>query len=450
LLHRLIGSCSCASASRRGGSPLGGVRTLIPALPRPEGSLWTKAGARCAASPTPPATHGLFPCPVFAQAVVGRSPHPASNGTSRKYNTNSFAEGARGSLTNQLIAKFALDKEHEEDPVLQFGISSQGSLADRPTKHSKVLSSHFRFGWPLQTIPPRGGRGVARPYHYDYNNLVSVALSCSHLRRPLICRQFEERRMPRLQTHPVRRPAIRQTLFEGRAASARLLYGGARHHRTPRSYHSGSAALFCRRSSDRRPALIGSSGLLLQSCRGASRVCITPWARLMLWRRTRRRVARWPFRAAGATTVCDYRTPCGLGPGFCRGTWQYQSRKRGPIRYCSRFAKSHRRAWPSFSVSTMWCNPAWLSLLFWFGRGTLSACQALPQEDARSPRHDGAQPSASAEADCKLTFYKLELSCGVPLHLSDTNHEEGPAVSISRSRIWAAKKELRNSEQRCY
>src|SRR3954451_18865848 len=76
-----------------------------------------------------------------------------------------FAEGARGSLTKQLIAKFALDKDCEPG---KFGIGLKEVWQIDPAKHQKGLVQHL-FGWPLDNST--GGGSFL--YHYD-DNLVAV------------------------------------------------------------------------------------------------------------------------------------------------------------------------------------------------------------------------------------------------------------------------------------
>jgi len=76
-----------------------------------------------------------------------------------------FAEGARGSLSKQLIAKFALDADREPP---KFGIGLKEVWQIDPAKHQKGLVQHS-FGWPLDT---RTGGGSFL-YHYD-DNLVAV------------------------------------------------------------------------------------------------------------------------------------------------------------------------------------------------------------------------------------------------------------------------------------
>ncbi|MFX8743309.1 electron transfer flavoprotein-ubiquinone oxidoreductase, partial [Acinetobacter baumannii] len=76
-----------------------------------------------------------------------------------------FAEGARGSLTKQLIAKFELDKGREPS---KFGIGLKEVWQIDPAKHKKGLIQHS-FGWPLN-MSTGGGSFL---YHYN-ENLVAV------------------------------------------------------------------------------------------------------------------------------------------------------------------------------------------------------------------------------------------------------------------------------------
>src|SRR5947208_8810877 len=117
-----------------------------------------------------------------------------------------FAEGARGSLSKQLIAKFALDKDCEPG---KFGIGLKEVWQIDPAKHKKGLVQHS-FGWPLDNSTC-GGSFL---YHYD-DNLVAVGFVV-HLNydNPYIY-PFEE--FQRFKTHPT----VRDTF----AGAKRLAYG---------------------------------------------------------------------------------------------------------------------------------------------------------------------------------------------------------------------------------
>ncbi|MBR1091743.1 electron transfer flavoprotein-ubiquinone oxidoreductase [Bradyrhizobium manausense] len=117
-----------------------------------------------------------------------------------------FAEGARGSLTKQLIAKFALDAKSEPP---KFGIGLKEVWQIDPAKHQKGLIQHS-FGWPLD-LKTGGGSFL---YHYD-DNLVSVGFVVHLNYDDPYLSPFDE--FQRFKTHP----SIRGT-FEG---AKRLAYG---------------------------------------------------------------------------------------------------------------------------------------------------------------------------------------------------------------------------------
>src|SRR5207248_191352 len=74
-----------------------------------------------------------------------------------------FAEGARGSLSKQLIAKYSLDANSEPP---KFGIGLKEVWEIDPAKHQKGLIQHS-FGWPLNNST--GGGSFL--YHYDDNKV---------------------------------------------------------------------------------------------------------------------------------------------------------------------------------------------------------------------------------------------------------------------------------------
>src|SRR6201985_1762539 len=117
-----------------------------------------------------------------------------------------FAEGARGSLTKQLIAKYSLDANSEPS---KFGIGLKEVWQIDPSKHRKGRIQHS-FGWPLGTST--GGGSFL--YHYD-DNLVAVGFVVPLNYNDPYLSPFDE--FQRFKTHP----AIR-TLFEG---GRRLAYG---------------------------------------------------------------------------------------------------------------------------------------------------------------------------------------------------------------------------------
>ena len=117
-----------------------------------------------------------------------------------------FAEGARGSLTKQLINKFALDANREPP---KFGIGLKEVWQIDPAKHQKGMIQHS-FGWPLD-MKTGGGSFL---YHYD-DNLVAVGFVVHLNYDDPYLSPFDE--FQRFKTHP----SIRGT-FEG---AKRIAYG---------------------------------------------------------------------------------------------------------------------------------------------------------------------------------------------------------------------------------
>ena len=117
-----------------------------------------------------------------------------------------FAEGARGSLSKILIARYGLANDCEPP---KFGIGLKEIWQVDPSKHKPGLAQHS-FGWPLDNTT--GGGSFL--YHYD-DNLIAVGFVV-HLNyeNPYLS-PFEE--FQRFKTHP----SVRD-VFDG---AKRLAYG---------------------------------------------------------------------------------------------------------------------------------------------------------------------------------------------------------------------------------
>jgi electron-transferring-flavoprotein dehydrogenase len=117
-----------------------------------------------------------------------------------------FAEGARGSLSKRLIAKYALSSDREPQ---KFGIGLKELWELAPDRHKRGQVTHS-FGWPLSD---RTGGGLFM-YHFG-ENLCSIGFVV-HLNytNPYLS-PFDE--FQRVKTHPV----IRDALEGGK----RLAYG---------------------------------------------------------------------------------------------------------------------------------------------------------------------------------------------------------------------------------
>src|SRR6202522_3409873 len=142
-----------------------------------------------------------------------------------------FAEGARGSLSKQLIAKFSLDASSEP---AKFGIGLKEVWQIDPAKHQKGLIQHS-LGWPLNNST--GGGSFL--YHYD-DNLVAIGFVVHLNYDDPYLSPFDE--FQRFKTHPAIHP-----LFEG---GKRLAYGARAiteggYQSVPRLSFAGGALIGC-------------------------------------------------------------------------------------------------------------------------------------------------------------------------------------------------------------
>jgi electron-transferring-flavoprotein dehydrogenase len=99
---------------------------------------------------------------------VGKDGEPGPNflrGMELRCKYSLFSEGARGSLSKELIAKFDLSQGREPQ---KFGIGLKELWQVSPEQHKPGLVQHS-FGWPLD--PSTGGGSFL--YHFD-ENLVAV------------------------------------------------------------------------------------------------------------------------------------------------------------------------------------------------------------------------------------------------------------------------------------
>jgi electron-transferring-flavoprotein dehydrogenase len=169
-----------------------------------------------------------------------------------------FAEGARGSLTKNLINKFSLDAKSD---VPKFGIGIKELWQVAPEKHKEGLVQHS-FGWPLDGTT--GGGSFL--YHLE-DNLVAVGFVV-HLnyKNPTLS-PFDE--FQRFKTHPM----IRDT-FEG---GKRLAYGARAiteggYQSVPRLTFAGGALLGCAAGFVNVPRIKGSHNAILSGIQAADHV----------------------------------------------------------------------------------------------------------------------------------------------------------------------------------
>lgn len=169
-----------------------------------------------------------------------------------------FAEGARGSLSKEVIAKYKLDEGREP---AKFGIGLKELWQVDPSKSKPGLVQHS-FGWPLD-MKTGGGSFL---YHLE-DNLVAVGFVV-HLnyKNPYLS-PFEE--FQRYKTHPLIRPT-----FEG---AKRISYGARAiteggWQSVPKLTFPGGALIGCAAGFVNVPRIKGSHNAVLSGILAADKV----------------------------------------------------------------------------------------------------------------------------------------------------------------------------------
>jgi electron-transferring-flavoprotein dehydrogenase len=289
-----------------------------------------------------------------------------------------FAEGARGSLSKQLIAKFSLDANSEPP---KFGIGLKEVWEIDPAKHQKGLVQHS-LGWPLNNST--GGGSFL--YHYD-DNKVSVGFVVHLNYDDPYLSPFDE--FQRFKTHP----AIR-TIFEG---GKRLAYGARAiteggYQSVPRLSFPGGALIGCAAGFVNVPRIKGVHNAMGSGMLAAEHVAAA--------------------LSAGRANdeLVDYEN---AWRSSAIGKDLYRVRNAKPL--LSKFGTMLGMA---FSGLDMWTNTLFGFSVF----GTLS--HAKPDRKTLDPAKAHA-PIAAPKPDGKLTFDKLS-----SVFLSNTNHEEDQPVHL--------------------
>ena len=189
---------------------------------------------------------------------VGRNGQPTESfvrGMELRGKYTFFAEGARGSLTKELVEEFKLSDGR--DPQ-KYGIGLKELWQVKPENHKPGLVQHS-FGWPLDD---RTGGGSFL-YHYG-DNLVSVGFVL-HLNyeNPYVA-PFEE--FQRFKTHP----AIRATFEGGKRIGfgARAITEGG-WQSIPKLAFPGGALLGCAAGFMNVPRIKGSHNAMLSGIAAA-------------------------------------------------------------------------------------------------------------------------------------------------------------------------------------
>jgi electron-transferring-flavoprotein dehydrogenase len=169
-----------------------------------------------------------------------------------------FAEGARGSLTKLLIAKYQLGKDREPQ---KFGIGLKELWKVAPEKHRPGLVQHS-FGWPLDNST--GGGSFL--YHMEDGQVVVGFVVHLNYRNPYIA-PFEE--FQRFKQHPLIRPT-----FEG---GKRISYGARAiseggWQSVPKLVFPGGALIGCAAGFINVPRIKGSHNAILSGVLAAEHV----------------------------------------------------------------------------------------------------------------------------------------------------------------------------------
>ena len=282
-----------------------------------------------------------------------------------------FAEGARGSLSKQLIAKFGLDSNSEPP---KFGIGLKEVWEIDPAKHQKGLIQHS-FGWPLD-LSTGGGSFL---YHYD-ENLVAVGFVV-HLNydNPYLS-PFDE--FQRFKTHPL----VRDTFAGGKRIcyGARALTEGG-WQSVPKLAFSGGALIGCAAGFMNVPRIKGSHNAMLSGMLAAEHV-----AAALAEGRAHDELAS--YDAAWRESAIGH------------DLWRVRNAK--PL-----WSKLGTLAGVALGGFDMWTNTLGFSLIGTLRHGKPDSATLKPAAQCR--------PIAYPKPDGKLTFDKLS-----SVYLSNTNHEE--------------------------
>ena len=288
-----------------------------------------------------------------------------------------FAEGARGSLTKALIARYGL-AQHSEPQKFGIGLKELWQVA--PEKHRAGLVQHTA-GWPLDNAT--GGGSFA--YHFA-DNLVAIGFVV-HLNyaNPYLS-PFEE--FQRFKTHPL----IRDTFAGGK----RLCYGARAiseggWQSVPKVAFPGGVLAGCGAGFLNVPRIKGSHNAVLSGMLAAEHIAA----------------------ALGQGRANDELA------GY-EDAW-----RASPIGRDLRPVRNVKPLWSKFGTLAgialggldMWTNAIGLSLFGTLRHGKPDFATLKPAAQCR--------PIAYPKPDGKLTFDRLS-----SVYLSNTNHEEDQPVHL--------------------
>ena len=311
---------------------------------------------------------------------IGKDGHPKSSitrGMELRGKYTLFAEGARGSLTKTLIARYGLAENREPQ---KFGIGLKELWQVAPEKFRRGLVQHT-MGWPLDN----GTGGGSFLYHFD-DNLVAVGFVV-HLnyRNPYLS-PFEE--FQRFKTHPL----IRDTFAGGKRIcyGARAITEGG-WQSVPKLSFPGGALIGCAAGFINLPRIKGSHNAMLSGMLAAEHVA----------------AALGQGRANDE--LADYEAAW-RGSAIGRDLWKVRNAK--PL-----WSKLGTIAGIALGGFDMWTSTLGFSLFGTLRHGKPDYATLKPAAQCR--------PIAYQKPDGKLTFDRLS-----SVYLSNTNHEEDQPVHL--------------------
>ena len=289
-----------------------------------------------------------------------------------------FGEGARGSLSKELINKFDLAKDSSPP---KFGIGFKELWEVDPSKHQQGRVEHS-LGWPLKTDQD-GGSFV---YHIENNQVYVGYVVALGYKNPYLS-PFDE--FQRFKTHPSIAP-----LLEG---AKRISYGSRAitqggYQSVPRLSFPGGALLGCAAGFVNVPRIKGSHNAMLSGMLAAEHIV--------------------EALAAGRANdeLVSYEE-----------AWRESDIGKDlyPVRNVKPLVTKHGSIKGMvLSGIDMWCN----ILLKWSPFGTMQHAKADYQATEPASMHE---PIEYPKPDGKLTFDRSS-----SVFLSNTNHAEGQPVHL--------------------
>jgi electron-transferring-flavoprotein dehydrogenase len=381
--------------------PAGGLRLpnfLLPPLMSNHGAFIVSLGNVCRWLATKAEGLGVEIYPGFAAAEVlygergevvgvatgdmgigkdGKHKDGFARGMELRAKYTLFAEGARGSLTKLLIAKFELAKDREPQ---KFGIGLKELWKVAPEKHQPGLVQHT-FGWPLGEHT--GGGSFL--YHLEDNQVAVGFVVHLNYRNPYVA-PFEE--FQRFKQHPLIRPT-----FEG---GKRISYGARAiseggWQSVPKLTFPGGALIGCAAGFINLPRIKGSHNAILSGMLAAEHAAA----------------------ALGEARAGDELS------GY-EESWRASDigRDLKKVRNVKPFwSKLGTTLGFAFAGLDMWTNTLGFSLFGTLGHGKPDSASLEPAAKFK--------PIAYPKPDGVVTFDKLS-----SVFLSNTNHEEDQPVHL--------------------